>query len=179
MCSPLDPLGCLTGLAGDGMAAAASTTLDTMLTGINQGLQAGIKAMTTVLARWLLVPSTKLCPGVDQPGTAWMATCDASPAAQLRAWTLPITILVATLGLLWQAVMLTITRKGEPLLQALRGPGHRRPVERRRDRRHPARPARQRRLHGLDPQTGHLRGLGQPDRHAGHRAGQPRTGRVL
>jgi len=36
---------------------------------------------------------------------------------------LPITILVASLGVLWQAIMLTVTRKGEPLLQALRGLG--------------------------------------------------------
>src|SRR5690349_7582297 len=103
MCSPLDPTGCLAGFAGDGVAAAASATLDTMVTGVNRGLQVGIKDMMTVLAGWLLVPSTQVCPGADQPGPAWMASCDSSPAAQLRAWTLPITILVATLGLLWQA----------------------------------------------------------------------------
>jgi hypothetical protein len=119
----LDPIGCLRDVATSGVTGVASTALDTTLAGINQALQAGIKVMMTTLAGWLLVPSTQLCPGAGQPGTAWMATCDASPAAQLRAWTLPITILVATLGLLWQGVMLTITRKGEPLLQALRGLG--------------------------------------------------------
>jgi hypothetical protein len=119
----LDPISCLGDVAGGGVAAAASTTLDAMLAGVNQALQAGIKVMMTTLAGWLLVPSTQLCAGANAPGTAWMATCAESPAAQLRAWMLPITILVATLGLLWQAVAMTITRKGEPLLQALRGLG--------------------------------------------------------
>jgi hypothetical protein len=123
MCSPLDPFGCLSNIASGGVTGMASTAMNTALSGLNEALQGGIKAMMTTLAGWLLVPSTQLCPGAGQAGTDWMATCDSSPAAQLQAWTLPITILVATLGLLWQAVMLTISRKGEPLLQALRGLG--------------------------------------------------------
>ena len=123
MCSPLDPIGCLSNVASGGVTGMASTAMDTALSGLNEALHTGIKTMMTTLAGWLLVPSTQLCPGAGQAGTGWMATCDSSPAAQLRAWTLPITILVATLGLLWQAVMLTISRKGEPLLQALRGLG--------------------------------------------------------
>jgi hypothetical protein len=128
MCSPFDPVSCLgtvvNGL-GDSVTGVAKTSLDAALSGLTDALHAGIKAMMAELAGWLLVPSTQLCPGADQSGTGWMAGCAtaASPAAQLRAWTLPITILVATLGLLWQAVMLTVTRKGEPLLQALRGLG--------------------------------------------------------
>ena len=123
MCSPLDPVGCIGNLFDRGANQVASGALDTMLSGLNGALHTGIKAMMVNLAGWLLVPSTPLCPGADRPGTDWMKHCDASPAAQLRAWTLPITVLVATLGLLWQGVMLTVTRKGEPLLQALRGLG--------------------------------------------------------
>src|SRR5690242_2943556 len=103
MCSPLDPIGCVGDVVEHGgVNGIASTAVDTALSGVNEALHAGIKAMMTVLAGWLLVPSTKLCPGAGRPGTGWMATCDSSPAAQLRGWTLPITILVATLGLLWQ-----------------------------------------------------------------------------
>jgi hypothetical protein len=128
MCFPFDPISCVLGPArgiGNGIAAAAQGTFDSTLSGINDTLHAGIKAMMTTLAGWLLVPSTQVCPGADQPGSAWLAGCAgaASPAAQLRAWTLPITILVATMGLLWQAIMLTVSRKGEPLVQALRGLG--------------------------------------------------------
>jgi hypothetical protein len=128
MCSPFDPMSCVDNLVQgvkDGVTDAAQSSLQLALSGITDGLHAGIKMMMATLAGWLIVPSTQLCPGANQPGTSWMAGCatSASPAAQLRAWTLPITILVATLGLLWQAVMLTITRKGEPLLQALRGLG--------------------------------------------------------
>src|SRR4051794_16544320 len=128
MCSPFDPMSCVGDLVQgvkDGIADAAHSALDTMLSGANDALHVGVKGLMVTLAGWLVVPSTALCPGADQPGSGWMAGCAtaASPAVQLRAWTLPITVLVATLGLLWQAVLLTITRKGEPLLQALRGLG--------------------------------------------------------
>jgi len=102
---------------------AATDALSMLLSGLNTALHQAVKAMMVMLAGWLLVPSNPVCPGADQPG--WIQTCTtaASPATQLRSWMLPITILVASLGLLWQAIMLTVTRKGEPLLQALRGLG--------------------------------------------------------
>ena len=34
---------------------------------------------------------------------------------------LPITILLLVCGLIWQGITIVITRKGEPLLQAVRG----------------------------------------------------------
>lgn len=102
---------------------AATDALSMLLSGLNTALHQAVKAMMVMLAGWLLVPSNPVCPGADQAG--WIQTCTtaASPATQLRSWMLPITILVASLGLLWQAIMLTVTRKGEPLLQALRGLG--------------------------------------------------------
>ena len=129
MCSPFNPTSCsaiidpLVGASGALMQNAAQDALSSMLAGLNTQLHAAIKAMMSVLAGWLLVPSTTVCPEAGQPGTAWIASCNtaASPAAQLRSWTLPVTVLVAVLGLLWQAITLTITRKGEPLIQAMRG----------------------------------------------------------
>jgi hypothetical protein len=129
MCSPFNPASCaaiidaLLDVPGAVVQNAAEDTVSAMLAGLNTQLHAGIKAMMIVLAGWLLVPSTDVCPGGGQPGTSWTATCNtaASPAAQLRSWMLPVTILVAVLGLLWQAIALTITRKGEPLIQAMRG----------------------------------------------------------
>src|SRR5688572_12682921 len=99
MCSLFDPTSCVGELVqgvADGVSGAAQSTLDMVLSGITDALHTGIKAMMTTLAGWLLVPSTPLCPGAEQPSTGWMAGCaaSASPAAQLRAWTLPLTILV-------------------------------------------------------------------------------------
>src|SRR5690606_30341619 len=39
-----------------------------------------------------------------------------SPAVQVRAWLLPVTAIVAVLGVLWQATTMVISRRGEPLL---------------------------------------------------------------
>jgi hypothetical protein len=129
MCSPLNPLTCPSVIeyVTSGAAGAAKSATDgaitVMLLAVNDQLHAGVKALAITLAGWLLVPSTELCPGSGNPGTGWMAACNtaASPATQLRSWMLPVTVLVAVLGLLWQAITLTITRKGEPLLQAIRG----------------------------------------------------------
>jgi hypothetical protein len=129
MCSPFNVTACAAVvqavLDAPGQVAQdmATDTLSLLLSGLNTALHAAVKAMMTLLAGWMLVPSNPVCPGADTPD--WITTCAtvASPATQLRAWILPITILVATLGLLWQAILLTVTRKGEPLLQALRGLG--------------------------------------------------------
>jgi len=79
--------------------------------------------MATLLAAWILVPSTQVC--ADGAGTGWMATCNAgtSPAAQVRSWMLPLTVLIAVVGIVWQGITMAITRKGEPLLQVMKGLG--------------------------------------------------------
>ena len=123
MCSPLDPLSCpdaitkgITDKATDVVTGLVTDNLDALLRGFNDQLHIAIKAMATMLAGWILAPSTKVC--ADASGTDWMAACanGASPAAQLRGWMLPLTILIAVVGITWQGITMAISRKGEPLL---------------------------------------------------------------
>lgn len=44
-----------------------------------------------------------------------------NPATVLRQWMLPFTALVATGGILWQALLMIVTRKGEPLANVVKG----------------------------------------------------------
>jgi hypothetical protein len=44
-----------------------------------------------------------------------------SPAQTLQRWMLPITALIATGGILWQALLMILTRRGEPLVNVLKG----------------------------------------------------------
>jgi hypothetical protein len=127
MCSPLDPLTCPAAVAQgiqdkatQAVTNLVTNNLTTLLSGLTDQLHAGIKFLSIMLAGWILIPSTKVCPD----GTAdWMAACasGSSPAAQVRGWLLPITALVAVLGMLWQAITMAVTRKGEPLLTVLKG----------------------------------------------------------
>jgi hypothetical protein len=133
MCSPFDPLSCkdaiakgfggawdaFTGAADD----VAQSAFEALFQWIADGLRGGVKDMAILLAGWILVPSTQVCPGSSEPGGEWVARCatSASPAAQLRGWMLPLTILIAVAGIIWQGITMAVSRKGEPLLQAIRG----------------------------------------------------------
>ena len=120
MCSPFDPLSCADAIGkgiqagwdlftGSGIKdAVASSAFEALFGWIADGLRAGVKSLAILLAGWILVPSIN----VDIPD---------SPAAQLRAWMLPLTVLIATAGIVWQGITMAITRKGEPMLQAVRG----------------------------------------------------------
>jgi hypothetical protein len=127
MCSPLDPLSCPDAIARgiqdkatEVVTNLVTSNLTTLLTGLTEQLHAGIKFLAIMLAGWILVPSTKVCPDTTAD---WVAACASgtSPAAQVRGWMLPITALVAVLGILWQGITMAITRKGEPLLIILKG----------------------------------------------------------
>jgi hypothetical protein len=127
MCSPLDPLSCADAIAHgladpvtDAVTGAVTTGLAGILSGLTEQLQLGIEMLSYNLAVWLLAGSTRVCPEV--PGEL-VAACNNgdAPAAMVRGWLLPITALVAMLGILWQAITMTITRKGEPLLTVLKG----------------------------------------------------------
>jgi len=127
VCSPLDPLGCVDAIAQgvadrvtETVTDLAENSLTTILTGLTEQLHVGIKFLSVMLAGWILVPSTQVCP---DSGGDWVAACTSgtSPAAQVRGWLLPITALVAVLGILWQGITMAITRKGEPLLIVLKG----------------------------------------------------------
>jgi hypothetical protein len=106
--------------AGDVVTGALNNSLTAILSGLTDQLHAGILFLSATLAGWILVPSTQVCPTTT---VDWINTCAASgsPAAQVRGWLLPATALVAVLGVLWQAITMTISRKGEPLLTVLKG----------------------------------------------------------
>ncbi|BCY10975.1 hypothetical protein [Actinoplanes sp. L3-i22] len=97
---------------------------------INGGAEAVGKALAYLagaLAGWLMTTSKDICPTTgSNPATwdpNWLQTCNqsASAAQHLQHLMLPLTGLVLAGGLLWQATLMVITRKGEPLLQAGRG----------------------------------------------------------
>jgi hypothetical protein len=123
MCSPLDPLSCVDAIVQgvtDGVAAGATSVVNGALGAVTDMLHEAIKAMALVLAGWLLAPSTQLC---DMTSATWMQTCATSsgPAAMLRGWMLPLTVLITVAGIIWQAILMAVTRKGEPLLVILKG----------------------------------------------------------
>jgi hypothetical protein len=111
MCSPFDPVDCVT----QALSGAIQTGINAVFGLIADGLRAGVKDLATILAGWIIVPSTDVCQGDIA------SQCAASPAGQMRSWMLPITILIAVIGLTYQGIAMAITRKGEPLLQAIRG----------------------------------------------------------
>ena len=123
MCSPLDPLSCVDAIAGGvGTAVedAATRAVTSGLAAITDQLHLAIKALAVTLAGWIVVPSTPVC---DTSHSGWMQTCDedVSPAAMLRGWVLPLTVLVTVIGVMWQGVVMTISRRGEPLLVIVKG----------------------------------------------------------
>ncbi|WBC08913.1 hypothetical protein [Micromonospora sp. WMMA1947] len=98
-----------------------------ILDGLAGAVREAIQWVAALLTSWTLVPSNSLCPtsGSDpgQWAADWVVQCNdaAGPAQQLRGFMLPITILVLVGGLVWQGITIVISRKGEPLLQAVRG----------------------------------------------------------
>src|SRR6516164_698969 len=106
MCSPFDPLSCANviakGITGPAsvVSGLAQDGLSVMLAELTTELHSAIAALSTTLAAWILIPSTPVCP---DSAPDWAAACAAgmSPAAQVRGWLLPITALIAVLGITW------------------------------------------------------------------------------
>jgi hypothetical protein len=99
----LAPSLCLIADAAKGAATgAADSVLEILASNIMQGVDWGILALIS----WLLVPSIDLNNGA---------------AGQLQSWLLPITAMVVVAGLTWQGLLMVITRKGQPLMQAVKG----------------------------------------------------------
>nr|WP_152332244.1 hypothetical protein [Micromonospora purpureochromogenes] len=129
LCNPFLPATC-SGVIVGGVNPGASVR-DSMVNGILDGLanavREGIEWVAGLLTSWTLIPSNNLCPtnGSD-PGrwaSDWMAQCNSAggPAQQLRGFMVPMTILILVGGLVWQGITIVVSRRGEPLLQAVRG----------------------------------------------------------
>ncbi|MEU3455389.1 hypothetical protein ABZ671_17590 [Micromonospora sp. NPDC006766] len=128
-CNPFIPTTC-TGVIVDGInapEAVRDTLVNTVLDGLASAVTEAIEWVARLLTSWTLIPSNSLCPTTgSDPGrwaSDWVTQCNdaGGPAQQLRGFMLPITILLLVCGLIWQGITIVITRKGEPLLQAVRG----------------------------------------------------------
>src|SRR4051812_27926432 len=147
MCNPFTPGLCptvidkvvekVTGIPGQ----IAGSVVDSILAGLAKSVADAITWMAKLLSSWVLIPSTDLCPARDrgwmqrivdffngvQPADAgagdWVRLCNeaAGPAQQLRGFMFPLTVILLVLGLTWQGLQMVISRKGEPLLHALKG----------------------------------------------------------
>ena len=125
-CGLLDPIACVP-LLPDPTAGVAGTLVDGALSQLANAIATAIKSVVGMLASWLLIPAPAVCPTAQPSGSGpvsgdWVTQCQAAgTAATLRGYVLPITLLVTVVGLLWQAIVMTVTRSGEPLLQVVRG----------------------------------------------------------
>jgi hypothetical protein len=111
MCTPWD-----TGCIAAEIATAASNTI------LGQISQMVITAETFLIdvsaSWWVLVPSIKLYP------SAANLSPDAAPidaVARIRALMLPIAAIIATGGMLWNGLLMVLSRKPAPLVNVLRG----------------------------------------------------------
>jgi hypothetical protein len=98
MCAPLD-LSCH---ATNAVADGANSMLEVLVETIKDAIAA---QLVTNVTWWVMVPS----PDVS------------SPAQTLQQWMLPLTAVIATGGILWQALLMVITRKGEPMANIVKG----------------------------------------------------------
>jgi hypothetical protein len=101
-CSPgldFNPLDC-PGAVVDGIASATGNALaDAMRSGSSWVLK-------ETTGWWLQVPAIDI---------------SASPAAAIRSLTLPLAIIIATAGIIWQGIVMVSSRKKDPLLNVGRG----------------------------------------------------------
>ncbi|WP_157562849.1 hypothetical protein [Micromonospora chokoriensis] len=128
-CNPFMPASCTGAIVGgiNTGVEARDSMVTALLDGLANATKDAIQWVAGLLTSWTLIPSNSLCPtsGSDpgQWATDWVAQCNEAvgPAQQLRGFMLPITILVLVGGLVWQGITIVISRKGAPLLQAVRG----------------------------------------------------------
>ena len=100
LCNPFD-------FGGDGcVSQIGQAAADSILSSIASAMTPGVDWALDALMSWLLVPA------VDLSDT---------PAETLRRWMVPVTLCFAIGALMWQGIQMAMTRKGEPLAQALRG----------------------------------------------------------
>jgi hypothetical protein len=86
-----------------------------------QAAQAGAESVLGVVADLIAESIADL---VVQWATWWVRAPSpdvSNPAGILQQWMLPVTLLVATGGILWQALLMILTRRGEPLVNVLKG----------------------------------------------------------
>jgi len=102
-CVPLVPATCLPAAAAAGAQAVTGSVADTFAETIRQGAIWIVKA---TVAWWVEVPAIDL---------------NSSPAATIRGYVLGLAALVAVGGVIWQGILLAVSRRPEPVLAVGRG----------------------------------------------------------
>ena len=103
-CAPLNPVACVPGVAG---AAGDPSVVAPLGNPFAEAMREGAAwVMETTLGWWIDVPA------VD------VAT---SPAVTIRGWVLWLSLAVATVGVMWQGIVLMVSRRPDPLLGVGRG----------------------------------------------------------
>src|SRR5262249_17726488 len=107
------------GDAGRTAAEAATPASNTILGQISQMVITAEMFLIDVSASWwVLIPSIKLYPNAANTSP------DAAPidaVARIRALMLPIAAMVAMGGMLWNGLLMVLSRKPAPLVNVLRG----------------------------------------------------------
>ena len=101
-CIPGLPVTCLPGLPGPGDAAGGLLG-NGFATAMRDGAGWVIK---TTIGWWIDVPAVDLA---------------TSPAATIRSYHLWISLVVAAAGVIWQGILMTLSRRAEPALAVGRG----------------------------------------------------------
>ena len=99
MCAVWEPAGCAVEVG----KAVADSALDQVAQAVTEAVA---WVITTSIGWWVMLPSVDL---------------ENTPAETLRKWMLPIVVLVATGGTMWQALLVILSRKPAPLVNILRG----------------------------------------------------------
>ena len=102
-CVPLIPATCLPAAAAAGAQAVTGSVADTFAETIRQGAIWIVKA---TVAWWVEVPAIDL---------------NSSPAGTIRGYVLGLAALVAVGGVIWQGILLAVSRRPEPVLAVGRG----------------------------------------------------------
>ncbi len=71
--------------------------------------------MVTKAQTWVIKASVSWWVDIPSPDL------QSGPSTTLQQWMLPFAVLIATGGILWQALLMIISRKGEPLLAIVKG----------------------------------------------------------
>jgi hypothetical protein len=102
-CNPLQPASCVAAAAASGVDAVAGAAAEGFAHAIQQG---ATWVVSTTIGWWLDVPTIDL---------------NTSPATRIRTYVLGIAALVAVGGVIWQGILLALSRKPEPVLTVGRG----------------------------------------------------------
>ena len=99
MSCPLNPADCANAIVGVVAGATGNVFADEMRSGAEWVLK-------TTIGWWLEVPSINIA---------------SSPAGDIRALTLPLAAAVAVAGMIWQGIVMTVSRKRDPMINIARG----------------------------------------------------------